>query len=65
MIANDTDRFSKSLIIALLIVAFILVISACAFGFLGINLIRKSKPTVVHISADEDFPSRLSPIKED
>jgi hypothetical protein len=37
------------------------LVLACAFGFLGYRLITKSKPTVITIANDEDFPSRLTP----
>lgn len=42
-----------------LIVFLIFLMLAGAFGFLGYKLIRKAKPTVVKVVADEDFPSKL------
>jgi len=63
--SNQNSGFPSGVVITQLIVLFLIAVLACAFGFLGYKLIWKLKPTVVHIAADEDFPSRLSPIKED
>lgn len=59
-IANGAAR-SFGYLLGQLLGFLILLVLACTFGFLGYRLITKSKPTIITIANDEDFPSRLTP----
>ncbi len=63
--SSQNSGFPAVVVITQFIVLFLVAVLACAFGFLGVKLIWKAKPAVVHIAADEDFPSRLSTFKKD